>query len=124
MAAISALSLLAAPIVSVRAGVARLGGETDRDRQGAVLGVSALWESGDLLLGGSFDGSSRVDSLHVGDVRHLFFAATGGGSFQVTDRFSLQLLGEVGAHRVSGTRFGPHVVAVSRDPNSPVVNVY
>src|SRR5882724_8399082 len=121
MGAIFALSLLAAPIGSVRAGVARLGGETVRDRQAAVLGMSALWESGALLLGGSFDGSSRVDSLHVGDVRHSFFAATGGGSFQVTDRFTLQLLGAVGAHRVSGTRFGPRLFAVSQDP-SVVVN--
>ena len=78
MSAVLALCLLAAPTTfSVRGGVARLGGEKDRDRQAAMFGVSALWQSGSLLLGGSFDGSSRVGSLFIGDVRHLFFAAKG-----------------------------------------------
>jgi hypothetical protein len=53
------------------------------------------------------DASSRVDSLTTGTVRHLFFAGEGGTSFEFSDRVRVDLIAELGVHRLSGSRSGP-----------------
>lgn len=75
-------------------------------------------------MGASFDASSRIDSLFIGDVRHLFFAGIAGLLMPLAEGMDLQLLGEAGAHRVSGTRFGPVLVPSSLDPNASILSVY
>jgi len=57
-------------------------------------------------------------------VRHLFFAGTVGFLIPVADRVELQLLGEAGGHRVSGTRFGPLKVPADRGATSPIIDAY
>jgi hypothetical protein len=103
------LALLLADVFSfgLRGGAAYVGGQAGRDAWAQSAGATALYRGDTLLLGASFDASSRVGSLRLGDARHLFFAGAAGAAFELSDKICLDLLGEAGLHRVSGTRFGP-----------------
>ncbi len=108
--------------MALRGGSAWIRGHPDRDRLAATAGIEGLWRRGGLLLGGSLDASSRVENLTTGSVRHLFFAGVGGTSIYLSDRVRLDLVAELGAHRLSGSRSGPF--RVNADQGSDAVDVW
>ncbi len=115
LALVMLLSSLAAradtATLAIRGGSAFVGGHPDRDSWAATAGIEGLWRSNGLLLGGALDASSRVGSLNPGTVRHLFFAGEAGMSFAMRHNLRFDLIGEFGAHRLSGSRSGPFRVS-------------
>src|SRR3954471_2613862 len=94
-------------ILALRGGSAYVRGQPDRDRWAATAGLEGQWRRGALVLGGSFDASTRVGNLTTGAVSHFFFAGEGGVSLDFANRIRFDLLGEFGGHRLSGSRSGP-----------------
>ena len=110
--------------VAVRGGSAFVRGHPDRDRWAATAGLEGLWRQGWLLLGGAMDASSRVDSLTSGTVRHLFFAGEAGASVDLSRRLRFDLVTELGAHRLSGSRSGPFRVPPDASSDGGTVDVW
>ena len=99
-------------VLGLRGGSAYVRGQP---RWAATAGLEGQWRRGWLVLGGAVDASSRVGNLTTGTVRHLFFSGEGGVSVDLADRLRIDLVGEFGGHRLSGSRSGPFHVSDS-DP--------
>lgn len=110
--------------VAVRGGSAFVRGHPDRDRWAATVGLEGLWRQGWLLLGGAVDASSRVNSLTSGTVRHIFVAGEGGASIDLPHHLRFDLIGELGAHRLSGSRSGPFRLSPDSGSDADSVDVW
>lgn len=110
--------------LAVRGGSAFVSGQPDRDRWAATVGLEGLWRGGGLLLGGAIDASSRVGNLTTGAVRHIFLAGEAGSSIELGGNLRLDLLGELGGHRLSGSRSGPFRISDGTPYDGGTVDVF